>query len=257
LRNNEARYVSACGKFLKLPAPNVWTLNKKNYPSALIIDSANSLLPVFCGRTDISFDGFTSKLFGIKKVHSVQGLKNETVLLGNALRDIGWEPDENIDYDLMSADKIPAKKNNSAPANLILRKPGMIDLDAVAVLQAGYEREEVLPLGAEFSPAASRLNAANIIANLPIFTAELSGRIVGKINVNAISFTRFQVGGVYVHPNFRRMGIAREMAREFFLSLTAAGRGITLFVKKNNAAARRLYDSLGFSVMGDYRISYY
>jgi predicted GNAT family acetyltransferase len=127
----------------------------------------------------------------------------------------------------------------------------------MAALQAAYEQEEVVPRGSTFSPAASRVNIANIIVNGQTLAAELDGRLVGKINISAVSFTRYQVGGVYVHPDFRGLGIARRMATEFIGPLVAQGRGVTLFVKKSNLAARRLYSGLGFSVRGDYRISYY
>jgi predicted GNAT family acetyltransferase len=133
----------------------------------------------------------------------------------------------------------------------------LADLDAVAALQAAYEQEEVLPKGSVFSPLSSRTNTANIISKSHILAAELGGRLVGKININAVSFTRYQVGGVYVHPSFRRLGIASRMATEFIGSLILQGRGVTLFVRKTNLAARRLYAGLGFSVRGDYRISYY
>jgi predicted GNAT family acetyltransferase len=47
------------------------------------------------------------------------------------------------------------------------------------------------------------------------------------------------------------------MAGEFIYSLVSEGRGVTLFVKKNNAPACKLYLSLGFKKRGDYRITYY
>jgi ribosomal protein S18 acetylase RimI-like enzyme len=47
------------------------------------------------------------------------------------------------------------------------------------------------------------------------------------------------------------------MAAEFVASLIKDGRGVTLFVKKNNIPAKKLYRALGFAVMGDYRITYY
>jgi predicted GNAT family acetyltransferase len=47
------------------------------------------------------------------------------------------------------------------------------------------------------------------------------------------------------------------MTTEFVESLTAQGRGVSLFVKKTNTAARRVYLRIGFEIMGDYRINYY
>ncbi|MCL1958078.1 MAG: GNAT family N-acetyltransferase, partial [Spirochaetes bacterium] len=114
-----------------------------------------------------------------------------------------------------------------------------------------------LPKGANFSPAASRVNAANIIAKGQVLAAEVDGRFVGKINVSAVSFTRYQVGGVYVYPDFRGRGIAGAMAYEFISSLISQGRGVTLFARKSNNAACRLYKSLGFKNINDYCILYY
>jgi predicted GNAT family acetyltransferase len=87
-----------------------------------------------------------------------------------------------------------------------------------------------------------------------VLVAELDGRVVGKINTNAVTFTRRQIGGVYVHPDYRGMGIARRMAGEFASSLVS---GISLFVRKSNTAARNVYLGIGFEIAGDYRISYY
>jgi predicted GNAT family acetyltransferase len=117
--------------------------------------------------------------------------------------------------------------------------------------------EEVLPKGTTFNPAASRLNLAHILANEQILAAELDGRIVGKINTSARSFTRYQIGGVFVHPGCRTLGIGRRMAAEFVRGLIRQGRGVSLFVKKRNAAARKVYLDIGFDTIGDYRISYY
>jgi predicted GNAT family acetyltransferase len=62
---------------------------------------------------------------------------------------------------------------------------------------------------------------------------------------------------VYVHPDYRGIGIAGRMTSEFTESLAAQGRGISLFVKKSNTAARRVYQRIGFEIQGDYRIDYY
>jgi predicted GNAT family acetyltransferase len=130
-------------------------------------------------------------------------------------------------------------------------------MNALAALQAAYEREEVLPTASEFNATASRLNIERIFTREQMLVAELDGRLVGKINTNAITFTRYQVGGVYVLPDYRGKGIARRMAGAFIDSLIAQGRGISLFVKKTNHAARSVYQRIGFDILGDYRISYY
>jgi predicted GNAT family acetyltransferase len=175
------------------------------------------------------------------------------------MKQMGARASDIYDYDLMSLDRQPYQKAvSSGPSNLILRAPRLIDLDAIAPLQAAYEREEVLPSGSDFSPAASRINLANIVSKKgQMLCAEICGRVIGKININAVSFTRYQVGGVYVHPDFRGLGIARRMAAEFISSLIKTGKGVTLFVKKKNIPAQRLYTGLGFTVSGDYRITYY
>jgi ribosomal protein S18 acetylase RimI-like enzyme len=261
LREVENDYVNACGRFLaRDPSKDyVWVLQDGNgNVKASIINSKSMLIPVLCGAGEIPQIQFLKSFLRLKRIHSVQGLREEVIVLENALEKLDKVTADVFDYDLMSLDTLPSKKGFlKGPKNLELRVPQMIDLDAIAPLQAGYEKEEVLPRGTTFSSAASRVNIANIIANGQIFAAELDGKFVGKINVNAVSFTRYQVGGVYVSPDFRGMGIASRMTMEFITSLVNKGKGITLFVKKNNIPARRLYDSIGFKVKGDYRISYY
>jgi predicted GNAT family acetyltransferase len=80
---------------------------------------------------------------------------------------------------------------------------------------------------------------------------------VGKINTNAASFARVQIGGVYVLPEYRGLGIGRRMTSVFAAELQAQGWGVTLFVKKSNPAAQKIYRRIGFDDAGDYRISYY
>jgi len=260
LKDAENNYVNACAKFIARKELNslIWALCAKDKEiQALLINSKNNILPVIFGKKIPPLDlrkGFLPS----NKIHSVQGLKEEVLILEEELSKSGWKPKEIIDYDLMALDASPNKKENlSGFSNLVLRPPVMTDIDAIAPLQADYEKVEVLPKGSTFSPTASRLNLLEILANNKVLIAEIDGRIIGKINVSAVSFTRYQIGGVYVHPDFRGKGIAHLMAYQFISSLIAEGRGVTLFVKKTNISARRLYLSLGFKMINDYCISYY
>ena len=261
LREREPWCVAACSRYLKHHSSKdaVWTLcSKDNSTRALIVYSNRTLLPVFCGRTDISEPGFLNGFFGLIPVHSVQGLVDEAIFLENYLSKCGLDAIDKIDYDLMYIDTLPRDTGyKTGLANLIIRSARRSDLDGLSVLQAGYEQEEVLPLGAEFHPVVSRLNMEKIFANEQLLVAELGGRIVGKINTSALSYTRFQVGGVYVLPAFRSRGIARRMTAEFISMLIKQGRGVSLFVKKANRAAQSVYKRLGFKFLADYRISYY
>ena len=261
LRMAEDYYVSACSRFIERDTANnkVWVLGGKNSaPCALLIHSKGSLLPVFYGKTEIPAPGFLYGFFNTIRIYSVQGLKKEAIALEKELEKTGKKAFQSIDFDLMAINNAPNMECYSAgPPNLVFRKPEFTDLDALAVLQAAYEREEVLPSGTEFSPAASRKNIETIVGKSKILVAQLNGRIVGKINVNAVSFTKVQVGGIYVHPDFRGRGIASRMIAQFIGPILAGGNGVNLFVKKSNTAARRLYERAGFSVKGDYRVSYY
>jgi predicted GNAT family acetyltransferase len=260
LRDMEDDCVTACGRYLarEPSSDSVWMLcGEKNEFIAVMVNSRSTLIPVLCGMNEIPSPVFLKYFFRLKKIHSVQGLKNEVLVLERDMERFGKKTSEIIDYDLMCIDRPPENKGNLQAENIVLRVPRLTDLNALAPLQAAYEQEEVLHKGSAFSPLASRINLANIITAGRILAAELNGRLVGKINVNAVSFIRYQVGGVYVHPDYRGLGIARKMAAEFIASLTAEGRGVTLFVKKTNLPARRLYSGLGFTVRGHYRLTYY
>jgi ribosomal protein S18 acetylase RimI-like enzyme len=261
LRTRELYCVGACGKFLHKndSEDHVWTLkDSAGDISALVIQSRRSFFPVLNGQTNIPSPRFLSGFFGAVSVHAVQGLREESILLENGMAELGYKARENIDYDLMLLDRIPDRHCFTAgPAGLILRQPDVMDTDALLVLQSGYEKEEVLPQNAEFNAAACRLSLQHLLSNEQMLAAELDGRLVGKVNTSTTSFTRKQIGGVYVHPDYRGLGIARRMTAELVRSIVSQSFGTTLFVKKSNASARKVYSSLGFKFLADYRISYY
>ena len=273
LRVNEYDYTCACAKYcVRNPVKDpIWMLfdkEKKNV-LGLIINSKSTVVPVFCGMDEIPVKKFPVNFFKLKKIHSIQGFKKEVLILEDLIKKTGRKIADFFDYDLMDLDIEKGKGNreqgteknepetkSSIVRNLVIREPRMTDLDELVPLQTAYEHEEVQHKGSIFSPAASRVNLANIIAKGKILIALVNGRIVGKINVSGVSFSRYLVGGVFVHPDYRGQGIAGFMTAEFIKLLVSEGRGVTLFVKKSNAAARKLYVRLGFKKYGDYRITY-
>ncbi|MCL2601041.1 MAG: GNAT family N-acetyltransferase [Treponema sp.] len=260
LKSNERWCMNACGRYInrKSLKGEVWTLHDETgKPSALVVHAGRGLLPVLCGRTHIPALHFLNGFFAAAPVYSVQGKKTDVLIMETEMEKMEMVATEKADFDLMCMDRPPGGFRSAGPPKLIIRKPESTDMESLVALHAAYEKEEVLPPGRNLNLATSRMNMEHIFQKEQMLVAELDGHVIGKINTNAVAFTRCQVGGVYVHPDFRGLGIARRMAGEFIAGLIAQGRGISLFVKKSNIAARQVYQGIGFEILGNYRINYY
>ena len=282
LRERERYCVAASARFLELKENphlsrcRVWRLlnEEKSRPSALLIQNRSSLFPVFgfgsCiphNNTPVNIPGprFLSRFLGKVNIHSVHGLKEDAELLESLMEEQGYFAAERIEYHLMSldidpffhpSDKIPETALRQIPG-LVLRKPEPKDEEQLFKLQAVYEQEEVLAKKSVFNPAACRLGLSKLLQKQEVLVSQLDGQVVGKINTSAASFTRLQIGGVFVRPDYRGLGIGAAMSLTFTQKLLEKGKGLTLFVKKRNIAAQKIYKKAGFSVIADYRISYY
>jgi ribosomal protein S18 acetylase RimI-like enzyme len=261
LKSREEFCTAACARFLHRRSGHdkVWYISVTgNAPSALLILSRRSLFPLFDCRRDIPLPPFINRFFRANPIHAIQGLVEDTERLEAAALGLGRITADRFDYDLMVLDDEPNPEClRRGPPGLILRKPEAADTEALFTLQAAYEQEEVIPRGGAFNPAASRLYLEQLLKKEYVLAAELGGRIVGKINTSGEAFTRCQIGGVYVLPGCRGLGIGVRMTAALVRNLRAAGKGVSLFVKKRNHAARAVYRRVGFRAIADYRICYY
>jgi predicted GNAT family acetyltransferase len=263
LRVNERWCLNACHRFINRSSLGaaVWTLHDAGNISSLIVHAKHSLLPVFAqsggSRKKIPPLNFLRGIFGMARIHSLQGRKEDVEILQAALEKAGLCAAEEIDYQQMCLEHTPGEYKTAGPAGLVIRKPQTADMDALVSLHAAYEIEEVLPGHSEFNASISRLNTERLFANEQMLVAVLGGRLVGKINTNALAFSPIQIGGVYVLPEYRGLGLARRLAGEFTADLASQGRGVSLFVKKSNSAANRVYRRIGFEKLGFYRICYF
>jgi ribosomal protein S18 acetylase RimI-like enzyme len=263
LIDREDGCVAACARFLHMrkhkDRGHVWALkDEAGYIDAFLLHHRRALFPILNGRTGIPLPRFLRRFLGNVPIHAVQGIRADAEILTKAMENLGYFAAEHLDYDLMALDSRPPDScYRYGPPELLLRPPGPADADELFRLQAAYEQEEVLPGGAEFDAAVCRANLNHLLKHERMLVACLGSRVVAKINTSASSFTRRQIGGVYVRPDCRGMGIAVRMAAVFFRDIIDEGRGITLFVKKRNAAARAVYRRAGLTVEGNYRISYY
>ncbi|MDR2363394.1 MAG: GNAT family N-acetyltransferase [Spirochaetaceae bacterium] len=261
LKKREIHCVTACAKFLRWNGirDQVWSLREEGGNiAALLFHSGRTLFPIFDYPSYIPVSYIMNRFLRKVPIRAVQGCREAADMMEYTIIGLGYHCADRIDYDLMSLDGEPnGEALKSGPAGLALRKPDASDWDALYRLQAAYEQEEVLPRGTAFNPASCRRSLEHIITGEHILAAELDGRIVGKINTNALSFSRYQIGGVYVHPDYRGRGIAVSMGAAFARHLTGKGWRLSLFVKKRNSAAQAVYRRIGFTVTGNYRISYY
>jgi uncharacterized protein len=261
LREREKYCVSASARFLgmKERRDHIWYMpGAKGEISALLIHSRQTLFPVFDKNSQILAPRFLNRFLGKVYIHALQGLREDASRLETLMEDQGYYAADRIDYELMSMDDaLKPGTLKAGPASLTLRPPRPEDEDALFALQSAYEQEEVLPVNAVFNPAVTRLNIRNILEREQVLVAELDGQVVGKINTSAESFTRYQIGGVYVRPDCRNLGIGARMTAVFAEGLLAQGKGLSLFVKKRNVAACKVYRKIGFSVTADYSITYY
>jgi predicted GNAT family acetyltransferase len=264
LSENEPCAVSAYAKFLEDAGRKVWVLRENSGIIGVIVRSGRTLYPVFgdFGKESKAFfphiSAFLKKAVLVNPLYAIHGVARDVELLERHIARFGVAPSERALYDFMSLDAHLSEKTvRVGPVGLILRRPGNADMDALFQLQAAYEKEEVLLKNSAFDPAVCRMILERILNREQIMIAELSGALVGKINTSASTPSTFRLGGVYVSPAFRGRGIATRMTALFSRSLLEAGKGIGLFVKKNNAQARAVYARVGFKTLTDYRITYY
>ena len=131
------------------------------------------------------------------------------------------------------------------------------DLDKLLPLECDYQREEVLTPGMVLYIDGARVSLEKAIKQQRIFLAEVGTEIVAKASVNASGWKYKQIGGVFTKKMWRNHGVASSLMNFLVQSILEEGRGLTLFVKRENLPALRVYGKLGFKPRCSYSIIYY
>lgn len=259
LKKQERYCVSACSRFknMNFAEDHAWVLSSEGKSvTALLIHSQSSLFPVFCGQTEFYIPAFLYRFLKNIHIHALHGLKQETETLEEILKPIGIYAKERHDYNLMSIDSIHETIGVKIPKGLVLRWAVLDDIDELTPLQEAYQKEEVLRNPNDYSRHVCRLGLKKQIEQDKTLVAVVGGKIAGKINTNAFAYNSYQIGGVYVLPEYRMLGIAGSMTTAFTRLLLQEGKGVSLFVKQSNKPAERVYKRCGFKKIADYRIVY-
>ncbi len=191
------------------------------------------------------------------------GAADHVAALETGLR---WKPELSIEYDAMSLGVV---NNLSRTAQFQKPRSGESqnrveywratpeDLESLYPIAAAYERSEVITRLHVFDPAACRASQARSLKRQIVYMATIHSRVVARAQTNARGITHDQIGGVFVDPDFRGMGIGKGIVSALLADIASRGCGAALFVKKTNDIARNLYASIGFKVARDYRVSYF
>jgi len=191
--------------------------------------------------------------------HSCMGMTADVL---RAERLLGLRPRVCVDHALMTLDR--GASSTRAPAarrtggdGLALRRATVRDTERLLALREAYELEEVVLDPSRFSRDDCRRRLRRALRAELVYVAEHWGRPVAIAATNTRGFRVDQIGGVFTTPGRRRTGLGTAVMLALLRDIFRHKEQACLFVKTGNVAAIRLYERLGFSSRGGYRISYY
>ncbi|NOY08155.1 MAG: GNAT family N-acetyltransferase [Spirochaetes bacterium] len=199
-------------------------------------------------------------------IYSVMGTKSDVM---TALGLLERHPNIEIDYYLMALDSDDFFKShgtlpgNSSPylqepfRELNINRAALRDAKHLFPLQEKYELEEVILDPKNFNPKFSlELLRKNLTRNIILF-AEKNNIPIAKAGTNARGFNTDQIGGVFTMRAERGKGIAGQVMIKLLEYIFKEKKTASLFVKKENEPAVKLYKNLGFNIKDDFRIVYF
>lgn len=131
------------------------------------------------------------------------------------------------------------------------------DAKSLYPLQMAYEIEEVLLNPNRFNPRSCLLSLQRSLRRELVMYAKKKGTVIAKAGTNARGFCYAQLGGVYTVESYRNQGVGECIIGALLSRLEVDGLKSSLFVKKTNLAAIKLYRKLSFDMQGAFRIAYY
>lgn len=176
----------------------------------------------------------------------------ESVLL---LLDYLWlEPVDCLTYRIMT---LAGPYSEPEKGALDLKKAGSGDLAKLFPLEVGYQKEEVLRNPGRINlPYLRKVFSRQLKEQLNV-AGKWEGTWVSKASTNARGFRYCQLGGIYTEPAYRGRKFGEETLLYILSLVEEEKRNVSLFVKENNPAARRLYEKTGFQDRGQFRIAYF
>lgn len=133
------------------------------------------------------------------------------------------------------------------------------DIGRLLPVHYRYYEEEVYLYKNTPPPKVIENNLRLLIKNYRVyFLTDEKGKILSKLNTTLTGDRCVQLGGVYTEREFRERGYAKKLLNWFLINeLPKIGKSVSLFVKKENEKAIRLYKKCGFETIGEKTLFYF
>jgi ribosomal protein S18 acetylase RimI-like enzyme len=229
---------------------------------AVLLSSSGTAFPVLSEARETDGPGTAKAIEALARTRigraykpaACVGASSQVAALERSMR---WSPEIDIEYDAMCLPFRARAARLTVSGIAEYRRARPDDLDSLLPIAGAYEKAEVMTALHAFDPDACRAAQAKSLRTHTVYLAAVRGRVVARAQTNARGWSYEQIGGVYVEPEYRGLGIGRGVVEALVADIASRGRGSSLFVKKANAVARSMYVSMGFMQVRDYRVSYF
>lgn len=138
-----------------------------------------------------------------------------------------------------------------------LRRARLDEVDAVARASSRAHLEEMGTDPIATTPGAFVGRVARQVLDERIYILMRDGEIVFKAEVSAKCPIGAQISGVYTNPEHRGRGHAKRGTGELARRLLGDAPRVCLFVRADNAPARRVYEQIGFRHTREFRTLFF
>jgi ribosomal protein S18 acetylase RimI-like enzyme len=135
-----------------------------------------------------------------------------------------------------------------------VRRAELSDLDDIVDMSERMLREDFALAQGSLSRDGIRDSMRRKIRDGQTWVVREGKRMIFKVDVAAQFAGGAQVEGVFTRPDFRGRGYARRGVAGVCAELLQTSRFVSLHVARENAAARRAYEAVGFRPFGEFRL---